>query len=658
MMQIEAIILYSIWGDIRIVKFKPGRLNIVTGESKTGKSALLDIIEFCLGRDSVQMPIGPITQTVSWYAALFSVGESKAFVARPAPKPGKASTNQAMIAVDSRSEIPALRELNVNCDSRTLRDILDTLIGIEENQHTPPPNSARYPVEAHIGHAGLLCLQKQGEIAGQDRLFHRQSDQGMAQTLKDTIPYFLGASVDDQALKRSYLASARRSLRSLEGQYQQAELAAQTARATLDSLWREAQALGIVDSDPPEDPEDLVSALRRSIVVEGAESDQGSPQSEELVALTHERDELIARLRALTDDRETLLRQSKDETSYVDALRSQHARLTSLELLGAAANFANDTTDMPPPLNASCPICGSTNDDSNTTVQDLQQGIHEIRKSLRGVDIIRPARRAALDELDESIETARNQLRVATQTIRAISSGRSANELLPDTSQRDFTRGRIHAILSTLGATSDEELSDLRAAQVFARSRVAQLQSELDPTAEDSEVQARLLSVSQDMTAWAERLGLEHVGERVRIDLSHLTVVSDTDLGSIPLFRIGSAENWIGYHIVAHLGLHKYFTTHDRPVPRFLFLDQPTQAWFQSEVDQQVGNPAQDSDRAAVDRIFRLIYDFVQELAPRMQVIICDHANLPENWFQDSVEHNWREGEKLIPESWIRRLDQ
>jgi hypothetical protein len=43
----------------------------------------------------------------------------------------------------------------------------------------------------------------------------------------------------------------------------------------------------------------------------------------------------------------------------------------------------------------------------------------------------------------------------------------------------------------------------------------------------------------------------------------------------------------------------------------------------------------------------------VQELAPNFQIIVCDHANLPELWFQDSVEHNFRNGVKLIPQTWI-----
>lgn len=45
--------------------------------------------------------------------------------------------------------------------------------------------------------------------------------------------------------------------------------------------------------------------------------------------------------------------------------------------------------------------------------------------------------------------------------------------------------------------------------------------------------------------------------------------------------------------------------------------------------------------------------DIATELAPDFQIIVCDHANLPEDWFQTAVSHNWRDGEKLIPQEWI-----
>jgi hypothetical protein len=35
-----------------------------------------------------------------------------------------------------------------------------------------------------------------------------------------------------------------------------------------------------------------------------------------------------------------------------------------------------------------------------------------------------------------------------------------------------------------------------------------------------------------------------------------------------------------------------------------------------------------------------------------VQIIVCDHANLAEQWFQDAIVENWRDGRKLVPENW------
>jgi len=49
-LQIRSISIFSNDGKRRDVNFKLGALNIVTGASKTGKSALLDIVDYCWGR--------------------------------------------------------------------------------------------------------------------------------------------------------------------------------------------------------------------------------------------------------------------------------------------------------------------------------------------------------------------------------------------------------------------------------------------------------------------------------------------------------------------------------------------------------------------------------------------------------------------------------
>ena len=54
-----------------------------------------------------------------------------------------------------------------------------------------------------------------------------------------------------------------------------------------------------------------------------------------------------------------------------------------------------------------------------------------------------------------------------------------------------------------------------------------------------------------------------------------------------------------------------------------------------------------DSDRQAVQALSELIHDVVEELAPDLQVIVCDHALLADKWFREAITENWRDGRRL-----------
>jgi len=84
-------------------------------------------------------------------------------------------------------------------------------------------------------------------------------------------------------------------------------------------------------------------------------------------------------------------------------------------------------------------------------------------------------------------------------------------------------------------------------------------------------------------------------------------------------------------------------------------LDQPTQAYYPSEVSKVSGVPDNDEDRLAVRRLYELIAAVVAELNGEFQVIVCDHANLDEDWFQGAIVENWRAGGQLVPSEWVDR---
>jgi hypothetical protein len=656
-MQLLYLAVYNAAGQRRDVRFVPGQLNIVTGVSATGKSALLEMVEYCLGRDTIMMPVGPITATVTWYAALFLLPDGgRAFVARPAPQQGRASTQRAMLEFGSKLELLPGNSLAVNIDTAALREQLGRRIGIEENQHEPPAGSLRAPLEAHLGHAALLCLQRQDEIASRTHLFHRQGEPGIEQTLKDTLPYFLGATARDQAVKRARLRDARRALARLTAALTSARQAAQVIEPQLQALLSEAYAVGLVSADTANARSEVISLLEQAVrgssqdtaeTAQDPDGDDGDDEDTRRRALTREQGRLRGELRALATERQLLLDTFDGETDYRSAVQAQVGRLTSLSLLpnGSGSPAGDEAQHL-------CPICGSALTEPDPTPAEMQRALDALQSQLAGIDEARPARRAALTGLDNRAAELRDQLRAADAALRALSEGDNETGTLSGQERRAFTRGRISATLATLARTDDQALRRLELEYAAADRAVAALEAELDDNEERMQLDSRLAALSRDMTQWSQELALEH-GEGVRLDINRLTVVTDTAQGPAPLWRIGSAENWIGAHLVTHLALHRYFVRNNRPVPRLLMLDQPTQAYYPSEIERQTGIPESDSDREAVRRMFRLLYDITADLSPNLQIIVCDHANLPEQWFGDSVVHNWRDGEALIPQAWL-----
>jgi hypothetical protein len=665
-MQLLSLTLYGHNGRQRTVAFRPGRLNIVTGESQTGKSALLTIVEYCLGRDSIRVPVGPITDTVIWYGALWQLdGGARAFVARPAPQPGRSSTQLAMLEFGGDDLQPLARgRLEVNTDSGSLREQLGRRIGIEENLAEPAPGSLRQPLEANLGHATLLCLQGQSEIANANQLFHRQGEPGIDQALRDTIPYFLGAVPRDQALKRARLRDARRTLQRSEAALRIAEEAAATLDVQLLALLAEAQAVGLAGETASTGRADrgaLVATLQAARhAPEPAVPDlPDAAEQDRRRSLERIRDELRAELLRLIDDRALLLDQRDGESGYLNAVTLQAGRLESLGLLGPHGT-ADNTTEAShnaddanhPQGTDQCPACGQQMAEPAPTAEQLRISLSRLNEQLADLSAARPRQRVALQQLDAAIGDIRDRLSTAEAALDSLLAA-TAVTTQGTRGSRDFVRGRIDAVLSLVRVADDLELRRLQAARDAAAATVAALETELDDGDEREQLTSRLLAVSRDMTRYAEELQLEHRGPNVRLDLARLTVVTDIETGPAPLFRIGSAENHIGYHLVTHLALHRYLVRQNRPVPRFLMLDQPTQAYYPSEVTQRTGIAATDADREAVLRIFQLILNVVTELASDFQVIVCDHANLSEDWFQESIMHNWRNGEALIPTDWL-----
>ena len=78
---LKAIVLLGKDNSRRIVPLQPG-VNIITGDSKTGKSALVEIIDYCLCSSHCSVPKGIITEYTSIYCILIHIDKAAYCVAR------------------------------------------------------------------------------------------------------------------------------------------------------------------------------------------------------------------------------------------------------------------------------------------------------------------------------------------------------------------------------------------------------------------------------------------------------------------------------------------------------------------------------------------------------------------------------------------------
>lgn len=224
--------------------------------------------------------------------------------------------------------------------------------------------------------------------------------------------------------------------------------------------------------------------------------------------------------------------------------------------------------------------------------------------------------------------------------------------------QNDFTEqarvsGRIAYYLENVKAS--ESSSRIPQAIDQLRAEIAELEQALDDETLQSRLDTALSLVNRDLTIYAGELGLEHGNNPLRLEMKNLTVVADTVEGPLALSQMGSGENWVGYHVAAHISLHRLFRLRRRPVPAFLMFDQPSQAHYPPERDENGKlDGLGDEDQAAVQRLFKLLSAFSTEGHSQMQIIVTDHVELLEQWFRDAIVERWRDGIKLVPQTWLR----
>ena len=639
-MQIQKIILYSLRGEKRILPFQLGKVNIITGESKSGKSALIEIINYCLASNGCDIPEGIIRDTVSYFAIQITFNDTEtAFIARENPniKGIQAATTVCLLR-NIGENIPDLENINSNLNIDALKDFLTRKIGISENVHIPE-SLTREPLKANFKHSRFYCYQPQYLVADPYQLFYNQNKEFVPQSIKDTLPYFLGAVNENSLAIESEITQLKKQLNRLVRENRESEKIKSEGISQAFSLIEEAKEIGILEKTV--NPLNQQEAYKFLESVSDWEYQPLTVKAENsaLKELIDKRGELKTELSKISDNKKAATDYLKNSFGYSSEAKQQEIRLESINLY----NVSNQD-------NSICPLCDNNLINSIPSIESINISLARIKEDLKFTTAESPRIQSYIDSVESQYHSVESELKKIEKSISALYVENEKARTIRDLNlRRGKIIGRVSLFLESVTVEQDTENIDSKIKNL--QFRILELEKTVDSDNERELLLSILNKINLQMSKWVEGLDVEYENNPIRFDINKLTMFIDSETKPIALPQIGSGANWVAYHLLIVFALHKHFIQNNRPVPNFIIIDQPTQVYYPPEKSDDVIEV--NADEIAVNKMFDFMFNVVESLTPKLQVIITDHAYLKNNRFEQSVTEVWRDGLKLIPSEWL-----
>ena len=187
---IKAIIIFNENDEKRLVPLKQG-VNIITGESKTGKSALVEIIDYCLCSTRCTIPKGKITDFSYLYVLVMGIGDNTYIIARYNWDNGgkmyfskeEKDFNYKVLSLGYFSEKPTLPYKDAQYEIECALGLFVTNMATGADQQGK---------KASLRNMVSYLFQHQNLMASKFALFYRFSDYYKRKDIIDQFPVFAG----------------------------------------------------------------------------------------------------------------------------------------------------------------------------------------------------------------------------------------------------------------------------------------------------------------------------------------------------------------------------------------------------------------------------------------------------------------------------------
>lgn len=649
----------------RFITFSPDKINIITGYSQKGKSAIISILDYCLASSECNIPIGLIRQKVDKFAIYISINNRNFFIARNSPLDTKNTDVMFFQEVEKKDDYP---EFNTNSwieneddyrVSRTIvKNFLSNIIGLE-NISDEALDETKDEFASFRDIVSFL-FQPQNIIANPTTIFYKTDTFEHLRKLKMVMPLVLGYKSYEIIKKEKELASLQTEHQKLDNKFNDILLQYKSWKSDIYKYYSEAISLGLTKTKLDIENSSIDAVITDlKIIIQQVKSgnylQKGSSvkHSELLMDLNKQRQEHLITLRNLRFELYKYEEIDQNKNSYFgDVLADVDNKLKPISWY--LTQKGNNT----------CPLCDSNSDKAVNKLLGLKDEQDRIKPIIKEFNF-------AAFSFEKEKDNCKRSIKTTEQTIIDIDD--NINILLKEQIEEN---NKISYLYEYIGKI-ENVLENI--AKLEPSSEMSQKLKEMSDTIEEKkniieklkktfDREASLFNITKYISKYIKILPIEdRNNKKVLLDPDKSVSIRVEDIKSRDitfLSRIGSGANHMCYHLATMLGLHEFFqsltkTKKKNYIPSFLVLDQPSQVYYAEDKDFKKRKD-ESSDFLGTRAIFEACSAFMQNTESKTQIIILEHA--PSNIW-DKLDHielveTWREKSSskynaLIPEEWL-----
>ncbi len=612
----------------RVLELSQG-LNIITGHSKTGKSAILDIIDWCLGATESTIPQGVITTFANLYAILVYFNGQNLLLARENGAKGR-----NYLFVDLVSKNVGINDITLNHfpDNKffKLKDALDEInktINLSIGESKLLDIDFKIP-NVTIRSALAFNFQHQDIISSNSRLFY-------IDPIKNHFPILAGWFNSEYYVVLESIEKYQKALKKLTKENKTAKIENIKLETNLkNSLRLYYNLIGIEFNEQWSINECIKRIQKLEEFKKEEHSNNLIKRQEELEAILEKNQSgLIQFNRKISK----LIVQKKEGVDYKLLVEKYQKRT-------AFFSIQPEYT---------CPVCNKPNENLSIEALNIIEADNNLQYELKNI----PTQTSKFDEEIEALKKQRDSLKKGNDILRKEyeKNGEILGKIIKEKNlneQKQKARWKVISEMeifqdrkiATYDKTIDEHLSTL------------EILKERKRTYNETERYERAkLEIEEKMSLIVELLDFEHKPPELYFELnpqksdSYKLFHNNTGQERVFLRQIGSASNALACHIGLFLSFLHYFSKQkNSKVPSILFFDQPSQVYFPSGADN--------NDIEKVGQIYETILDEIQNIDSETgftpQIIVADHIkDLGEETvklYGHYFKADWRDGKGLI----------